>query len=94
MWYNKYRKEREVNEMNKNKFWELVGYITLAGLIIGQITIGFDFWIGQIAYFITDVIIMIRGFIINQPTSDKVKNVAMTAICLGVCIVKFFSKTP
>ena len=81
MWYNKYRKEREVNEM------------TIARLIIGQITIGFDFWIGQIAYLITDVIIMIRGFIINQPTSDKVKNVAMTAICLGVCIVKFFSKT-
>lgn len=80
--------------MNKNKFWELVGYIALAGLIIGQITIGFDFWIGQIAYLVTDIIIMVRGFIINQPTSDKVKNVAMTAICLGVCIVKFFSKTP
>lgn len=77
--------------MKKEKFWELVGYITLAGLIVGQITIGFDFWIGQMSYLATDVIIMVRGFIINQPTSDKVKNVAMTAICLAVSIVKFFS---
>ena len=45
--------------MKTNKIWEFVGYLTLAGLIIGQITIGFDFWIGQIAYLVSDVIILI-----------------------------------
>ena len=79
--------------MKTNKIWEFVGYLTLAGLIIGQITIGFDFWIGQIAYLVSDVIILIRSFVINQPTSDKVKNISMTAICLGVIIVKIFCKT-
>ena len=80
--------------MKTNKIWEFVGYRTLAGLIIGQITIGFDFWIGQIAYLVSDVIILIRSFAINQPTSDKVKNIAMTAICLGVIIIKIFCETP
>ena len=80
--------------MKTNKIWEFVGYLTLAGLIIGQITIGFNFWIVQIAYRVSDVIILIRSFAINQPTSDKVKIIAMTAICLGVIIVKIFCETP
>lgn len=74
----------------KNKIWEIVGYVTLMGLIIGQITIGFNFWIGQLAYLITDVFILIRCFAIKQATSDKVKNIALTAICLGVIIIKLF----
>ena len=69
--------------MKTDKIWEFIGYLTLAGLIIGQI-----------AYLVSDVIILIRSFAINQPTSDKVKNIAMTAICLGVIIVKIFCETP
>ena len=72
----------------KKKFWEIVGYISLVGLIIGQITIGFSFWIGQIAYLISDIIITIRCFAIKQNTSDKVKNIALTAICIGIIIIK------
>ena len=72
----------------KKKFWEIIGYISLAGLIIGQITIGFSFWIGQIAYLISNIIITIRCFAIKQNTSDKVKNIALTAICIGIMIVK------
>ena len=74
----------------KNKFWEFIGYFSLVGLIIGQITIGFNFWIGQLAYLIADVVILIRWFAVKQATSDKVKNISMTAICLGVIIIKLF----
>ena len=72
----------------KKKFWEIIGHISLIGLIIGQITIGFSFWIGQIAYLISDIIITIRCFAIKQNTSDKVKNIALTAICIGIIIIK------
>lgn len=72
----------------KKKFWEIIGYISLVGLIIGQITIGFSFWIGQTAYLISNIIITIRCFAIKQSTSDKVKNIALTAICVGIIIIK------
>ena len=35
--------------MKTNKIWEFVGYLTLAGLIIGQITIGFEVAVNMIA---------------------------------------------
>lgn len=72
-------------------FWEIIGYIALAGLIIGQITVGFNFWIGQGAYLIADILVTIRCFVIKQATSDKVKNVALLAICFGVMIIKLFA---
>lgn len=77
--------------MKKNVIWEIVGYVALGLLIVGQVTIGFSFWIGQIAYLIADIIVTIRCFAVKQETSDKVKNIALTAICVGVMIVKFIS---
>ena len=43
----------------KNVIWEIVGYVGLALLIVGQITIGFNFWVGQTAYLIADAIILV-----------------------------------
>ena len=77
--------------MKKNIMWEIMGYIALGLLIVGQVTIGFSFWIGQIAYLVADIIVTIRCFAVKQETSDKVKNIALTAICIGVMIVKFIS---
>ena len=77
--------------MKKNVMWEIMGYIALGLLIVGQVTIGFSFWIGQIAYLVADIIVTIRCFAVKQETSDKVKNIALTAICVGVMIVKFIS---
>ena len=37
------------------KFWELVNYFALIGLIIGQVTIGFFFYVGQITFLTTDI---------------------------------------
>ena len=48
--------------MKNEKFWEFINYLCLAGLIIGQITIGFMFYVGQTVYLITDILILIRVF--------------------------------
>lgn len=77
--------------MKNNIIWEIMGYIALGLLIVGQVTIGFSFWIGQVAYLVADIIVTIRCFAVKQETSDKVKNIALTAICVGVMIVKFIS---
>ena len=73
-----------------NTFWEVINYLCLGGLIIGQITIGFLFYVGQTVYLITDILILIRVFACKYPLSEKVKNICLTAICLGVLIVKIF----
>ena len=70
------------------KFWELVNYFALIGLIIGQVTIGFFFYIGQITFLATDIVILIRSIAIKQNKSDIIKNSAMTGIAAAVLIVK------
>ena len=70
------------------KFWELVNYVALIGLIIGQVTIGFFFYIGQITFLATDIIILIRSIAIKQNKSDIIKNAAMTGIAAAVLIIK------
>ncbi|MBO7132087.1 hypothetical protein J6V85_02390 [Candidatus Saccharibacteria bacterium] len=70
------------------KFWEIVNYIALVGLVVGQITIGFFFYVGQITFLATDIVILIRSIAIKQNKSDIIKNVCMTAIAAGVLIIK------
>ena len=71
-----------------NKFWEFWNYVALVGLVIGQVTIGFFFYVGQVTYLITNIIILVRGFAVKLPKSDNIKNICMTALCLGVLIIK------
>lgn len=70
------------------KFWELVNYMALIGLIVGQVTIGFFFYVGQITFLATDVVILIRSIAIKQNKSDIIKNSAMTGIAAAVLIIK------
>ncbi len=70
------------------KFWELVNYVALIGLIVGQVTIGFFFYVGQITFLATDIVILIRSIAIKQNKSDIIKNACMTAIAVGVLIIK------
>ena len=76
------------NKKKKLSFWEIINYISLIGLIIGQVTIGFFFYIGQTTFLITDLIILIRSIAIKQSKSDIIKNVCMTAIAAAVLIIK------
>lgn len=75
----------------KERFWEIMGYVVLGLFIVGQITIGFNFFLGQACYFVGDIICTIRCFAIKQERADKVKNVVLTAICIGTTIVKLIT---
>lgn len=76
--------------MRNGKFWEITSYVALGLLVLGQIVVGWNFWIGQGAFLVANIIYTVRCFAIEMPQSDKIKNSAMLAITLGLLIIKFF----
>lgn len=77
--------------MNKKEnFWDNTGYVVLVLLLIGQITVGWLFMIGQSAYLIGNLINVVRDFKLNRPKADKIKNICFTAITIGLIILYVF----
>lgn len=71
----------------KKYFWEGIGYITLIGLIVGQIIVGYWYLPAQILYLICNTACTVRTFALNQPPADKIKNCVFTAITIGLIII-------
>lgn len=77
--------------MNKKEnFWDNTGYMVLVLLLIGQITVGWLFMIGQSAYLIGNLINVVRDFKLNRPKADKIKNICFTAITIGLIVLYIF----
>lgn len=74
--------------MTVNKTWEIVGYIALLGLVIGQIIVGYWYLVAQTLFLICNLATTIRCFAIHQPPADKVKNCVFTAISVGLIILR------
>lgn len=74
--------------MKKDTFWEIVGYISLFGCIIGQIIVGYWYLFAQGIYLICNIGSTIRCFAIHQNPADKIKNITFTAITVGLIIIK------
>ena len=68
--------------------WELVGYVTLALCIFGQIAVGYIYIIAQSAYLIANLASVIRDFALNLPAANKVTDIAFTAITIALIIIK------
>lgn len=76
--------------MNNEKFWDNIGYVIMALLLIGQVTVGWLFMVGQGAYLLGNIINVIRDYRLNRPRADKVKNICFTAITIGLIILYIF----
>lgn len=74
--------------MVNTKFWDNIGYLILVLLLIGQVTVGWAFFIGQGAYLIGNIINLVRDFKLDRPKADKIKNTCFTAITMGLIIIK------
>lgn len=74
--------------MKKETFWEIIGYISLLGCIIGQVVVGYWYLFAQSVYLICNIFATVRCFAIGQPPADKVKNCTFTAITVGLIIVR------
>ena len=68
------------------KVVENAQYITLALLIIAQCVVGGNFYLGQGIYLAANVISVFRCFVLERPAADKVKDIACTAVTVGLIV--------
>lgn len=77
--------------MEKEKFWENSMYAVIVLLVIGQITVGWLFYVGQGAYLIGNIISVLRDFKMDRPKADKIKNLLFTAITIGLIMLRMLN---
>lgn len=75
--------------MNR-KFYENLQFVVLVGLIIGQCTVGVNFYFGQGVYLICNLLSVIQNFVLRRPLADKVKDSACLGITIGLILFKYF----
>lgn len=69
------------------QIWTQAQYLNLALTIAGQYVIGASYLIGQGAWLVANCIAVIRDIVLKRPAADVVKDVAMTAITVGLIAV-------
>ena len=79
---------QEKYNAKKMRFWDNMGYMILVLLLLGQITVGWAFFLGQGAYLVGNIINVTRDFKLDRPKADKIKNICFTAITIGLIIIK------
>ena len=71
----------------KEKFFENMCYVVLIGLIVAQCVIGKWYLVGQGLYLLCNVIQVTRDFVLTRARADKVKDIACTAITIGLILI-------
>ncbi len=69
--------------MRRRKIEDLQ-YFVLIMLILGQCTVGENFYLGQCVYLAANIVSVFRSFILQRPNADKVKDVCCLAITIGL----------
>lgn len=65
-------------------------YLVLVGLLVGQSVVGVNFYIGQFIYLAVNLIAVVRNFVLNRPTPDKVKDAACLGVTIGLILFNYF----
>lgn len=75
--------------MNKKIFvlWEIVGYVTLALCVIGQITVGYMYLLAQTLYLLANVFGVIRDLALKLPKANLIKDIVFTGITIALLII-------
>ena len=74
----------------KEKVWENIQLLGLSLTIIGQVTVGLWFLVGQGLWLAANLLAVVRNFILHRPMADKVKDITLTAITLGLIVLNLF----
>lgn len=67
-------------------------YVAMAMTIIGQVTVGHSFFLGQGLFLVANLIYLMRDFKLERPKADKIKNTCFTAITLGCILLEIIIK--
>ena len=71
----------------KEKVFDSLCYVVLAGLILAQCVIGKWYLLGQFIYLGCNIIMVTRDFVLKRTRADKVKDISCTAITLGLILI-------
>lgn len=74
----------------KNKIFENLQFVVLVGLIVGQCTVGSNFYFGQGIYLACNLISTSRNFVLNRALADKVKDLCCLGITIGLILFNLF----
>lgn len=70
-----------------DKFMVNVAYASIALTVIGQVTVGSNFYIGQVAYLVANIVNCTRDIILRRPRADKIKNFTFLGITAGLIVL-------
>lgn len=76
------------------KVWKELNYLVLIALIVGQVVVKADFFIGQLVYLGANILSFIRCFVLQRPVADKIKDGCMLGITcglIGLVILEIFN---
>ena len=71
-----------------NLFWEIIGYVTLALCVFGQIAVGYVYLVAQAMYLVANIASVTRDFALELPNANKVKDICFTAITIGLIVIR------
>ena len=66
------------------KVWKELNYLVLIALIVGQVVVKADFFIGQLVYLGANILSFARCFVLQRPVADKIKDGCMLGITCGL----------
>jgi len=65
-----------------------LAYVAIALTVIGQVTVGQNFYLGQIAYLVANIVNCTRDVILKRPKADKIKNFTFLGITIGLIVLQ------
>ncbi len=65
-----------------------LAYVAIALTVIGQVTVGQNFYIGQIAYLVANIVNCGRDLVLGRPRADKIKNFTFLGITIGLIVLQ------
>ena len=86
---NVYDIAAEQVKASHRRMWENLQYAGLALTIAGQVVIGPMWLLGQGLWLIANVIAVVRDFCLSRPNADKVKDIGLTALTVGLIVASF-----
>lgn len=70
--------------------WNRALYFVLALTILGQMTIGLSYLVGQGTWLVANLITVWRDCALDRPRADKVKDVCMLCLTIGLIAIYLF----
>lgn len=74
----------------KVTIWENMQLLGLTLTIIGQVTVGAWFLVGQGLWLVANLIAVTRNFILKRAMADKIKDITLTGITIGLILLNVF----